>query len=881
MSSEEKASGADGSEATADMDEASAGTTTLTEEAPGATEAGTADDTADATSEDTLETPDDTEEDADDPAERADGPADDVAENADGTVPDAADDSDAPAAETPANGTPKDEPEPADEPEADALPEDPAEEPVKDSAKDDSAEKVGEPEKAAVAMASENGAGGATKATENDISRIGGKGAEKARSRRSRITRRALFVLLGATGLFLLAFGVAYAFTPVPSPQRQAIAQGPTFYYSDGKTRIAKTGVNRDAVDLDQIPKSVRDAVIAAENRSFYQDPGVSLKGTARAFWSTATGEQLQGGSTITQQMVRNYYGGIGKERSVTRKLKEIMVALKIGREKDKDWILEQYLNTIYFGRDAYGVQAAAKAYFGKDVSALTAAEGAYLAAAIQQPSNFADPSGGQRAYAELRWRAVLGNMVRDGALTDGQAAALTFPTPVKQRITDILKGQRGYMVNLAKKELVEKHGYTEDEINRSGLKITTTFDKKLMDAAKRAVTSSTPKKMSRSIRTAVVSIDPATGQVVAFYGGRDYLTEAMTSGFGDWAQVGSSFKPIALAAALDNGGQLTDTYDGSSPQKFAGHDVENDRGENFGMIDLVYMTEHSVNTAYVNLGQDVGNRKIAEMAEKMGIPPARMTPEQRQAAVFPLGVSSMHPVEMAGVYSTFAAEGVYRTPYVVKSVADNGDHTRTFTVKGERAFSAQVARDATYAMQRVVRRGTGRNAQLADGRDVAGKTGTTDKGRAIWFNGYVPQLATTVAMFRSDGKKLDIPGYGSYGGQLPARIWNAYTSEAVTIAGFAQKEFGEPSEYTGGYERPTYPARPDTPTETRPEDEPTRTPPSTEPKPSKPEEPTPDPTVVPTGPGDGGGGDGGDGGGGDDGGGDGGGQDPDRPGNS
>ncbi len=664
-----------------------------------------------------------------------------------------------------------------------------------------------------------------------------GRPPGKRRGRAARYGRRALFGLLAFIGLCLAAFGVAYLMTPVPSPQEEAIAQGPTFYYSDGKTVIAKTGVNRDAVPIDEIPKGVRDAVIAAENRSFYRDPGVSVRGTTRALWSTLTGEQLQGGSTITQQMVRNYYGGIGKERSVDRKLKEIMVALKVGREKDKDWILEQYLNTIFFGRDAYGVQAAARAYYGKDVKELTAREGAYLAAAIQQPSRFADPTGPNRAMAEQRWRAVLANMVKDGAISQAEASAMTFPMPAKQKITNILKGQKGYMVNVAKKELIERRGYSEDEINRSGLKIITTFDKRLMDAARKAVLANSPDGMSKRIRTGLVSVDPKTGQVLAFYGGRDYLTEALSSSFGDWAQAGSGFKPIVLAAALNDGMKLYDSVNGSSPQYYNGARVENDGGRSYGYVSLVEATRNSVNTAYVNLGREIGLDKVTKMAEKMGIPESQLTANGANTApTFPLGVISIHPVQQAGVYATFAAEGEYHTPYVVKSVTNNEDHRRTFSEPGKRAFSQEVARDATYAMEQVVRSGTGTAARLPDGRDVAGKTGTTDEGRAIWFNGFVPQLATSVSMFRSDSKPLRIPGYGVYGGVLPARIWHDYMTEVVTIKGYPPESFGAPSVNTGGdyFGRPS-----DTPGDERPDElNPTRPPDSEEP-----EEPSDPPT--------------------------------------
>ncbi|WP_119727535.1 transglycosylase domain-containing protein [Thermomonospora amylolytica] len=624
----------------------------------------------------------------------------------------------------------------------------------------------------------------------------------KERGRAARITRRVAFAVLGFLLLAIAAFTVAYLLTPVPSPQEDAVAQGPEFYYSDGKTLIAKIGVNRQKVELDAVPEHVRDAVIAAENRSFYEDPGVSVRGTVRAFWSTVTGEQLQGGSTITQQMVRNYYQGLGQERTVSRKLKEIMVALKVDSQRDKDWILEQYLNTIFFGRDAYGIQAAAHAYYNKDVGELTKAEAAYLAAAIQQPTPFGDPTGENRAMAEGRWRSVVRAMVETGALGPDEAARMTFPAPVKQKVTDVLKGQTGYMVRIAQKELRERRGYTEDEINRSGLKITTTFDKRLMDAAEKAVKANLPEGTGKTTLTGLVSVDPETGQVVAFYGGRGYLEEQLSTSFGHWAQAGSGFKPIVLAAALDAGKTLNSTVNGASPQYYNDHPVENNGGTSYGYINLVTATQNSVNTAYVNLGQEIGLDKVTDMAVKMGIPEDQLTRnDANKVPTFPLGVASVRVVQQAGVYATFAAEGVYHTPYVVKSVKELDGDEHEYTEKGKRAFSEQVARDATYAMTKVVQGGTGTAAQLYDGRDVAGKTGTTDNGNALWFNGFIPQMATSVAIFRSDSptKQVDIGGYSAYGGVLPAQIWRSYMTEAVNIKNLSPKSFGPPSTYASG----------------------------------------------------------------------------------
>jgi membrane peptidoglycan carboxypeptidase len=659
------------------------------------------------------------------------------------------------------------------------------------------------------------------------------------------LSRRVGFAVLGIVGFGLLAFALAYQFTPIPSAQNGARAEGSVFYYADGKKVIAKQGTNRVTVPISRVPEPVRAAVISAENRSFYNDPGVSLSGTTRALWSTLSGEQVQGGSTITQQMVRNYYSGLSQERTVFRKLKEIMVSLKVGREKNKDWILQEYLNTIYFGRNAYGIQAAAKAYYNTDVSKLTPEQGAYLAAAIQMPSYFADPYEERRAPAEQRWRYVIEGMVRVGAVKASDAAAMKFPVPPEQKHTDVLGGQVGYMMDTAKKEL-EARGYAEDEINRGGLKIVTTFDKKLMDAAAKAVKSNVPTKTPKKVLTGLVSVNPHNGEVVAFYGGRDYLERQLNSSFDSYAQAGSGFKPYVLAAALNDGKGLDTTVDGSSPQTFNGTEIHNDGDTSYGMVDLVTATQRSINTAYINLGREVGLDKVAAMAEKLGIPEKQLAANGADTQpTFPLGTVSVSPVQQAGAFATFAADGVYHKPHVIRSVRRPGTKSKKITERGVQAFPKDVAADAVYALSKVVEGGTGTAAQLSD-REVAGKTGTTDKGRAIWFNGFIPQMATSVGIFRTDNKPLEIPGFSIYGGVLPAQIWQTYMTEATRD--MPVEKFPEPSDI-GPAEDPNPPQIIMPPRTREPSFKPSPEPipteePTSEPEPS-PSPPDPDPTMT------------------------------------
>ncbi|MEU8265658.1 transglycosylase domain-containing protein [Sphaerisporangium sp. NPDC049002] len=622
---------------------------------------------------------------------------------------------------------------------------------------------------------------------------------KKRRSRR-RLLRR--FLIAGGIAVLGIAAMVAvvWVLTPIPdTTQKLATAQGSLIYYRDGKTVLARQGVNRKNVPLEKVPKAVRDAVISIENRTFYQDQGVSLPGTARAMWSTVTGNQVQGGSTITQQLVRNYYSGLSQERSATRKFKEIMISLKVDRSKSKSWVLEQYLNTIYFGRGAHGIQAAAQAYFSKDVSKLTVSQGAYLAAVIQQPSRFASPKGADLDAAKARWQAVVSAMVQTRTLDPSEAATLTFPKLAKQKNPLSVSGQKGYILAQVRAEL-NRHGYSDEDIYQAGLKITTTFDKGLMAIAERAVEETLPPDTSGKVRTGLAAVDPETGEVVAFYGGKDYTENQYDNAFSAKVQAGSTFKPYTLAAALESGLDLNTRVNGNSPIRVASakDPIPNSGGTSYGSsIDLVEATRNSVNTAFVDLAQKVGLKKVAKAAEAAGIP-AEQIAKQKDYPTFPLGTASVSAVQQASGFGTFAANGVHREAHVIRSVTDAKGTIRKFTVVGVRAFSERTAADATYAMEQVVEGGTGTAARLYD-RPVAGKTGTSDSSSSVWFVGYTPQLSTAVNMFRDDNKTVSVPGYGAlFGGSLPAQVWRAFMSEAMS--GRPVKDFPGSTSYDPYY---------------------------------------------------------------------------------
>ncbi|TQN30825.1 membrane peptidoglycan carboxypeptidase [Haloactinospora alba] len=612
-----------------------------------------------------------------------------------------------------------------------------------------------------------------------------------------RITRAGLIGVGVCLVLAIAGFGIAYATIPVPDATKEvATDQGSTFYYSDGETKFAERGVDRDPVDYEDIPPEVQEAVISAEDRGFWEEPGVSLTGTLRAIWATATGEQVQGGSTITQQMVRNYYEGVSKDRTIERKFKEIVISLKVDQSKSKKWVMEQYLNTIYFGRNAYGIQAASQAYFHKDMEDLNSSEAAFLASAIQQPSLYGNADNDFSPAMKERWESVLTGMVELDTITQSEADEMERPEPEENRPADgnDLSGYKGYMLHQAMSEL-EDLGYTEDNINRGGYAITTTFDKDLMEAATSAVEDSVDiDSLPDGVNVGMSAVDPETGEVRAFYGGHDYLENQYDSSTRGKAQAGSGFKPYVLAAALESGTfTLNSVVDGSDNQVFNGVPLGNAHSGG-GPMTVTQATASSNNNAYANIAQQTGLQKVRDMATDIGLPESAITDQQAAVARLALGISSVRPIDQAGSYATFANDGKHVQPHVVSEITNQDGENEREDVPSNRAMSSDTAADATYAMQQVVNGGTGARARLPDGRPAAGKTGTTDNNVAAWFNGYTPQLAASVGVYNGNNQRFSVPGYGTVnGGSLPADIWRSFMAEAMQ--GKEVEEFPSPSD--------------------------------------------------------------------------------------
>jgi membrane peptidoglycan carboxypeptidase len=596
----------------------------------------------------------------------------------------------------------------------------------------------------------------------------------------------------------LALVGVVYARTEIPEPNADATASAVRILWSDGSEMGRIGDQNRIPVDLAEVPEHVQRAVLAAEDRGFYTEPGISPRGIARALLTNVRGGGgiQQGGSTITQQYAKNAF--LTQERTYTRKVKEVFIALKMSRTLEKDQILEDYLNTIYWGRQASGIKVAAREYFGTDdVSTLTVSQGAVLAAIIRSPGNYDPTEHPERARD--RWEYVLDGMVEKGWLTEQERAAQVFPevlAPGQAPRTNDLSGPKGHIIRQVVAEL-DRLGFDEARRSDGGLAVLTTIRKGAQNAAVEAVQSVTgPNPGEDDLQGALVSIKPETGEVWAYYGGATGTGFDFARNDGIGRQPGSSFKPYVLAAALEQGMSLRTRLDGNSGKEFPGtpRPIVNFGDEWYGRVDLVEATQRSVNTAYYQLGLEVGPAQVAELAHAAGIPPEAplANPDGTVEGGISLGSYEVQVFDQAVAYATFANGGVPVKPFMVRQVLRGEEVVFDAQVEtGPRAFSEDTAADATYAMEQVVRWGTGRSARLDDRRDVAGKTGTSSDNKDAWFVGFTPQLSTAVWLGYADPRTITLDGVEVTGGGLSSVIWKDYMEDA--LSGMPEQEFPEP----------------------------------------------------------------------------------------
>ena len=612
------------------------------------------------------------------------------------------------------------------------------------------------------------------------------------------VVRSAIFLagfgfIAGAT-----LFAFAYFTVSVPDANAFVNSQSTIIQYSNGE-EIGRVGSeNRQIVPLAKIPLNVRHAVLAAEDRGFYSNRAFSVTGILRAVLNNLKGGSLQGGSTITQQYAKTAF--LSPERTIQRKIKELVIAIKLENQLSKDQIFENYLNTIYFGRGSYGVQTAAQQYFNRNVDQLTNAQAIVIACILRSPG-FYDPSYSKANEKRLtdRFDYVVKGMVEAKWLTPEDAANLKFPTIAPRVTSGSLSGPKGHIIEAVSKEL-KNLGFTEEQLLVGGLVIKTTIDQKAQTAAVDAINKLTPTKVPENLHIALVAIRPGTGEVVAMYGGADYLKRQLNDATQAIALGGSTFKPFALVAALEAGIPLTSMWNGDSPQVFDDlgkpYEVGNYGNEGWGQVDLLFATKHSINTVFVPLGQKAGLDKVVDAARRAGIPETvAMMPTPSVA----LGPASPHVIDVANAYATFAAQGIKSKPYLVTSViGSNKGVLYEGKPQTEEVFSKEVMADLTYALKGVVTGGTGA-AALALGRPAAGKTGTSQSNASAWFSAYTPQLAASVAFFRDDATQTlnGIGGLNSVtGGTFPARIWTAFMKGA--LKGEPIMEFPAPSNIGG-----------------------------------------------------------------------------------
>ncbi|KAA9150783.1 penicillin-binding protein [Amycolatopsis acidicola] len=634
-----------------------------------------------------------------------------------------------------------------------------------------------------------------------------------ARRGRRTVWRRIRHVLYWLIGLAILgpvaAFVITYFMVNVPDPNALAASlnQPVTLYYADGSTLYSKGSEQSHAlVTWEQIPQSMKNAQMAAEDETFMTNNGFDLKAIARTVWNQATGG-TGGGSTIGQQYVKKATGN--EDPTLSRKWVEMVQSFKMTRTYSKQDILTAYLNTVYFGRGAYGVQAAAQAYFNEDVGKLTNEQAALLAGLVQSPGSANNPD-----YQQRRWAYVMGRLQANHWITQAEFEAARFPAPVGDAAKNggSNLADRQYIVSQAFAELAQR-GYSEDKLAASGARIYTTIQPPAQTAAEQSVAKIMAADQDYPDEgSALVSANPATGEVIAYYGGDGSTSYDLAT---TPQQPGSSFKPYVLAAGLRADPEhigLDTIYDGSDNQTIAGQLVHNSDGEGAPRITVKDAMTESVNTVFYRMGSQVGVQAVRQAAWDAGIPqkittslggtfdslqnddPATGAGTGTTELGISIGQYPVRPLDQAQGYATFANNGMYVPLHLVSRVTDDsGGQLYEFNTAPKKAFSedtatnASIAGTVTASMADVA---ASSGDGLSGARPNSAKTGTAQFGDTghnseAWMVGYTPQVVTAV-WFGNEKQPAPIygnyhngkgkeRGYDVYGREEPGYIWQAY----------------------------------------------------------------------------------------------------------
>jgi penicillin-binding protein 1A len=625
------------------------------------------------------------------------------------------------------------------------------------------------------------------------------KQAPPSRSRLRRVLRWALWLAVPAVAVAAgTVIGLIYAFARVPVPSEVPTAQTVVFLDETGKREIGTLSAqeNRRVVSLDQIPEDARRAVLAAEDRDFYDHGAISWRGLARASAANLLRRRIsEGGSTITQQYVKNAFPGVGRDRTLFRKLKEAVLAVKLERKFSKDQILEFYMNTVYFGRGAYGVDAAARTYFKQKVENLKPAQSALLAGVIRSPEFYGKQD--HAASAKVRRDYILQAMVDRGWLTakEGRAAMASKLGIVWKggRPPGIANSRAPFFLEKVRQYLVARYG--AEAVNLGGLRVRTTLDMKMQDQANQTVKRilNDPKNDPKA---ALVSIDPRNGAVRAMYGGWNFKTRQFNYATNSIRQAGSTMKPFVLAQALSDGYSVNSVYPGPAELIVDGEDFTNYGDTPYGQMTLRDATRLSVNTIYVQLMQLVKPARVAKFAKAHGLAaelagqpvkdprPLEDAPVLKPVLALSLGSGDVTTLQLASAFGTWANRGIHHTPHLVERVEDSRGRVleEHRDPQGTQVIAQQHADTMNMVLKSAVENGTGQAARLF-GREVAGKTGTTSDYTDARFVGYTPNLVTSVWLgFDNPQKKLvGVRGLaGVSGGSLPAQIWHDFMDVAT-----------------------------------------------------------------------------------------------------